>query len=73
MLYAQNMMYINPKVDGDQSSSNNSNHRRRTAGQTGFKIMDKMNTMMQRFFIFIIQCKPIANQFCIALKKGNPA
>ena len=69
--YAQNMMYINPKVEGEQTAQNASSSRRRTAGQTGFKIMEKINTIMQRFFIFIVQCKPIANQLCKAMRKNE--
>jgi len=42
-VYAQNRIYINKNVEGDQSSTSG---RRRQQGQTGFKIMEKMNTML---------------------------
>lgn len=31
--------------------------------------MEKMNAMMQRFVIFVLQCKPIANQLCMLMRK----
>ena len=34
--------------------------------------MEKMNTMCQRFIIFVLQCKPIANQFCRSMRKNGP-
>lgn len=35
--------------------------------------MEKMNTMMQRFIVFVLQCRPIANQLCKSMKRGGPA
>ena len=68
-LYQQNTVYIKKNLDGvDQSSQQN---RRRNAGQTGFKIMEKMNLMMQRFIIYLFQSKAVAAWYCQAMRRGQ--